>query len=197
MTGKILSKLKPLGPLPNDLDEIKQFGFVGDLSIEPEWITDGHAIFLSAGFDRSLLVNQSDMYIKKPKPGSCAKLWADAQKREDVGANILGSMDRDYTDDMEGDGEEEEPIETAILRDELDRIIYADAFKLAFLLYALKVDELTVAKEDGWHKWIRFSRGGELVACLMPKRSTGPGAAFEAGYDIDGPALPLEIEVKQ
>jgi hypothetical protein len=56
------------------------------------------------------------------------------------------------------------------------------------------LSELSVAREDGHVKWVRFSRGGELLGCLMPMRKMTAADAC-AGYDVDGDALPLLIEV--
>lgn len=196
---KTLSKLKQLHPLPDDLVEIVKHGFEGDLSSDPKYITDGHAIFLREGLDESLLVKESDYVGRKPKPEDIEKLWVDAQAREDISAAILGTVDPIFFDSyFEDEDDEIAPIERAILRDDADRIIYIDAFKLAFLIYALSPDALSVAKEGGNEKWVRFSRGGALVGCLMPMRSTGGvGEPLEIGYDIDGEALPLEIVVSE
>lgn len=192
---KTQSKLKPLHPLPSDLDEIRKYGFAGELSSNPEFSTDGHAMFLSAGFDKTLIVNETS-YLKKPKPGSITKIWDEAKTRDDIPANILGSMDREFSDlDLDDEDDAIAPIERAILRDDLDRIIYVNAFKLAFVLYTLKPDALSVAKDDGGLKWIRFSRGGELVGCLMPMRGSTDLTDYHAGYDVDGEPLPLAIEV--
>lgn len=193
---KILSKLKALHPLPNALAELTKYGFNSDIGGDSKWITDGHAIFWRAGFDVSLPANESTYLGKKPTPEGIAKLWDEAKTREDIPVHVLGGLDRVEPHSwLDGEGEEISPIQRAILRDELDRIIYADAFKLAFTLYALKPDALSVARADGPFKFIRFMREGEIVGCLMPMRrsfASLPGN-IEEGYDVDGEALPLEI----
>lgn len=185
-----LSRLKKLNPLPTDLDEIKRYGFMSDISIGSKWITDGHAIFWRAGFDESLLINKSEHGGWKPLPGGIASMWAEAQAREDVGVAILGSMDRLYGE-FDFRDEWVPPSERAILRDECDRLIFVDAFKLAFMLFSLNPDAISVAKKDAPLAWLRFSLDGNLVGCLMPMLG---GGGIE-GYDLDGEALPLEITI--
>lgn len=195
---KTLSKLKPLHPLPDDLDEIKEYGFKFDIGVGSKWITDGNAIFYRSDFDDNLLVNAMAYVGQKPKIERIANLWSDAETREDIPVSILGCLDRiDPKLDLDEDDEETRSFQLAILRDEQDRIIYADAFKLAFMLYAHKPEELSVAEDGGEMKWISFYRGGKLVGCLMPMQKSLHVVSGnpEDGYDIDGDPLPLAIEV--
>lgn len=194
---KILSKLKALHPLPNVLAELTKYGFNSDIGGDSKWITDGHAIFWRAGFDVSMLANESTYLGKKPTPEGIAKLWDEAKTREDIPVHILGSVDREFSEtDFEDDEDGIAESEKSILRDTFDRIIYADAFKLAFTLYALKPDALSVARDDGPSKFIRFMRGGEIVGCLMPMRARTKAFNSEEGYDVDGEPLSLEIVIE-
>lgn len=194
MKGK-LSKLKPLHPLPDDIGEVRKHGFNADIGQGSKWITDGHSLFWRAGFNESMLVNKQTYFGKKPTPASIRKLWDDAKSRVDIRADVMGCTDCKYLDDDEDD-EGKFFIQSAILRDEADRIVYVDAFKLSFMIIALAPDRLSVAKDDGEEKMIRFFRAGEQVGCLMPLRKIGGvGGNIEAGYDVDGDPLSLELVV--
>ena len=197
---KQLSRWKSLEPWPDDLDEIRRRGMGVNISSDPRWITDGHAMFPADGFDLSLLAEVArEVTLRVVTADRIEKLWAEYDARVDVRVAVLGCLwhNEVYRCDCCDDGDWDVTERyLAVLRDELDRLILAAPWKLTFMLHALKPDAITVSAGE-IDSALRFMREGRMVGVLMPLRTTGPGPDYMAGYDVDGEPLPLAIELRE
>ena len=117
------------------------------------------------------------------------KLWKAVESREDIPAELLG-VARYFEDGNQ----------VAFVRDVQDRVMVVNAFLLAFGLWAVHPDALTMAAapieasclRPGQTPWfdtpLALRRGGELVGLLTPMRLT---VDEYPTWDFGGDPIPL------
>ena len=187
--------VKPLQPLRRALPAFSaasvtdedgaqpRWGFGGNCSQSPLYVTDGRILLLAAAIDPAIAIEQ-DGHCWDGKRAT-ETLWKRANNRGDVHADLIGVCDYHpgSTD------------EVAFLRDALGRVMVVNAHLLAFGIRAVHPDALTIdgapikatCMVPGQVPWfsspLALRRAGELVGLLMPMSLSTDDFS---GYDMRG-----------
>jgi hypothetical protein len=172
---------KKLTPhLPKDEAEIAEKGFLGNISTNKKFITDGHSMFMASDVTPGMIFKKKDPYIwrpgKPPDEASMQRVWDAAEVREGVGAHFIGCAK------LRG-------FLVAVIRDEQTRFFAADPYILALCLTAVKADSLSVSAGLHYEREpLALLREGRIVALVMSMRFSETDLS---GYDLSVPAVPL------
>jgi len=165
----------------------RRWGFKGNCSQSPLYVTDGYILLLAAAIDPAIAIEQDGHCWdgKRATRAAIGNVWKCANNRSEVNADLIGVCDYDPGS----------TYEVAFLRDALGRVMVVNAHLLAFGIRAVHPDALTIdgapieatCMVPGQVPWfsspLALRRAGELVGLLMPMSLSTDDFS---GYDMRG-----------
>lgn len=175
---KLVGALPVISIDPAIGEDGRQFyrGFYGNISLDPDWVTDGYGLMPFNEIDPRMIIPQTHESEIKPKTSKqIISLWESSLTRVYIPTEFIGCAS------------DEVGLAYALCRDTKKRITLMNRWLFAFYLRALRPDALMVDALNAFNG-LAFYRAGKCVGMAMGMRTE---LSFFEEYDLHGKAFDL------